>query len=251
MSAPVAAPGNSNPVLFISDLHLSVARPATTETLIRFLRSAEARDAAALYILGDLFDTWIGDDDTSTLNERVLAATAELSRAGTAVFFMPGNRDFLLGSDAAGRGGFKLLADPTVIDLWHVPTVLTHGDDLCTDDAPYQAYRQRIRSSWSRRALLTLPLTVRRGIARYARSRSERAKQSKAMAIMDVNERAVRDRFVQCGARRMIHGHTHRPGTHRHDIDGVGCERWVLADWPGTGSFLRATSAGLEVVPIR
>lgn len=234
------------PVLFISDLHLSVARPATTDTLVRFLRGEQARDAAALYILGDLFDAWIGDDDRSALSERVFAEIAALAEAGTRVYFMPGNRDFLIGETAAARGKFTLLDDPSVIDLWGIPTVLTHGDDLCTDDAPYQAYRRRVRSPWSRRALLALPLVIRRAIARYARGKSERAKQTKSMQIMDVNAQAVRARFVQCGARRMIHGHTHRPGTHRHEFEGAVCERHVLADWPGAGSYLRATPAGLE-----
>lgn len=235
------------PVLFISDLHLSVARPATTDTLVRFLRSDQAREASALYILGDLFDAWIGDDDCSALSERVLAEIAALAGAGTPVYFMPGNRDFLIGRAAATRGKFTLLDDPTVIDLWGTPTVLTHGDDLCSDDVPYQAYRRRVRSPWIRRALLALPLGVRRAIARYARGKSERAKQSKSMLIMDVNAHAVHARFVQCGARLMIHGHTHRPGTHRYEIEGVVCERHVLADWPGAaGSYLRATPAGLE-----
>ncbi len=238
------------PVLFISDLHLSAARPAATDLLLRFLRDAHARSAAALYILGDLFDAWIGDDDTAPLIEQVFAATGALASAGTPVYFMPGNRDFLLGSRAAARGGFTLLDDPTVIDLWGTRTVLTHGDDLCTDDAPYQAYRRRIRSSWSRRSLLALPLAVRRAIARYARARSERAKSVKSMQIMDVNEDAVRARFAQSGARRMIHGHTHRPATHRHEVGGLICERWVLADWAEAGSFLRATPDRLESVAI-
>lgn len=217
---------------------------------MRFLRSDDARGAARLYVLGDLFDAWIGDDDDSPLSECVFGATNALASAGIAVFVMRGNRDFLLGSDAAARGGFTLIDDPCVIDLWGVPTVLTHGDDLCTDDAAYQAYRRRIRSRWSRRALLALPLAIRRAIARYARNRSERAKQTKSTEIMDVNAQAVHRRFVDSGAHRMIHGHTHRPGTHHHEIDGAQRERWVLADWPDRGSYLRATATGLEAVPV-
>jgi UDP-2,3-diacylglucosamine hydrolase len=231
-----------NATLFIADLHLSPARPAATNTLYEFLRG-EARGASALYVLGDLFDFWIGDDDLANeANERVLAAFKALANAGTAVYFLPGNRDFLLSARAAARAGMTLLPDPTTIDLFGRTSVLTHGDDLCTDDFRYQAFRSRIRSPWSERFLLSLPLFVRRGIARYARRQSEREKARKSAAIMDVNAEAVATRFRRAGCDLMIHGHTHRPARHQHLVDGTMRERWVLADWHDSGSYLRVTA---------
>lgn len=238
------------PVLLVSDLHLAPSRPAIGELFFRFLRE-QAREASALYILGDLFEYWIGDDDIGArFNEQILAAIRALGEAGVPVNFMPGNRDFLLGATAAERARMTLLADPTVADLCGQRTLLMHGDSLCTDDTNYQAYRRRVHSPRLQRLYAALPLSARRGIARYARYRSAHAKQDKPAAIMDVNAQAVAAAFRAAQCTRMIHGHTHRPARHEHVVDGVRCERWVLADWYASGSFLRVTADSVASVPL-
>lgn len=216
---------------FISDLHLGADRPALTALFERYL-AGPARAASELYILGDLFEYWAGDDDLDDpLNTRVASQLATLADAGTQVFFMPGNRDFLIGADFAHRAQLTLLPDPTPISLDGQPALLCHGDSLCTDDLAYQAFRQQVRNPAWQAQFLTQPLAVRKQIIAGVRMKSEEAKSEKAAAIMDVNADAVAALLREHSFPRLIHGHTHRPAVHSIEVDGHTCERWVLADW--------------------
>jgi UDP-2,3-diacylglucosamine hydrolase len=236
--------------LFVSDLHLSPARPAMAAAFAQLLRT-EARTAARLYILGDLFDYWIGDDDLADpFHAQIAAGLAELAAAGCRVGFMPGNRDFLLGERFAAAAGLCLLPDPSIEDIEGTPTVLMHGDTLCVDDVDYMAFRAEVRASAWQRSFLDQPLAARRAAALQLRARSAASQEQKAEAIMDVAERAVVQAFRDCGCTRMIHGHTHRPGRHEHRVDGRRCERWVLADWYGQASYLRCDATGCTPIAL-
>ena len=224
-------------VLFISDLHLDEARPHIIALFEEMLRDT-ARGAQALYILGDLFESWIGDDDDSVIAGRVARALAELGHGGTAVYFMHGNRDFLLGADYARRAGLTLLADPAVIDLGGERTLLMHGDTLCSDDVEYQKFRGIVRDPHWQRMFLAKPLDERRDFAAQARGESRRHTASTKPEIMDVNPAQVAAAMRQHDVRRLIHGHTHRPATHRFGLDGRGVERIVLGDWYEQSSVL-------------
>lgn len=216
--------------LLISDLHLSGARPGCTELLLGFLAS-RARRAEALYILGDLFDAWIGDDDFSPPNPQVVRGLRGLADCGTRVFLMHGNRDFLLGRDFAASSGARLLADPAVVDLYGTPTLLMHGDLLCTDDLAYQAMRGQIRAPEFVAQFLARPIPERVAVAAEYRRRSGEASSLKSDQIMDANQGAVARIMSEHGVHRLIHGHTHRPGDHRFELDGRSAERLVLAEW--------------------
>ena len=216
---------------------------------VNFLRGP-ARDAQALYILGDLFEYWIGDDPADATARSVLEALAAAAAGGVQVAFMHGNRDFMLGETAARRGGFSLLTDPTVIDLFGRRALLMHGDTLCTDDKAYQRYRRVIRAAPILALLRRLPLALRHRIARSIRAKSETEKQRKSMVLMDVNANAVEQAFTVHGVDLMIHGHTHRPAHHRLDVAGHACERIVLADWYSHGSYLHATRQGVQVMTV-
>jgi len=224
-------------VLFISDLHLDEARPHIIALFEEMLRDT-ARGAQALYILGDLFESWIGDDDDSVIAGRVARALAGLGHGGTAVYFMHGNRDFLLGADYARRAGLTLLADPAVIDLGGERTLLMHGDTLCSDDVEYQKFRGIVRDPHWQRMFLAKPLDERRDFAAQARGESRRHTASTKPEIMDVNPAQVAAAMRQHDVRRLIHGHTHRPATHRFGLDGRGVERIVLGDWYEQSSVL-------------
>lgn len=216
---------------FISDLHLCADRPALTAVFERYL-AGPARAAARLYILGDLFEYWAGDDDLDDpLAILVASQIKALAGAGCSVFFMPGNRDFLLGTDFAGRASLEILPEPTLIMLDEHPAVLCHGDSLCTDDIAYQAFRNQVRNPAWQVQFLTQPLAVRKQIIAGVRMKSEEAKSEKAAAIMDVNTAAVTALLRENGFPRLIHGHTHRPAEHSLNVEGHVCERWVLADW--------------------
>jgi UDP-2,3-diacylglucosamine hydrolase len=210
---------------FISDLHLDPARPAVTQALGLFLE--ERHDADALYILGDLFEAWIGDDDDAPLGREVAAMLAEFSAAGPALYLMPGNRDFLLGSTFCTRAGGTLLPDPTVIDLYGRQVLLMHGDSLCTADAAYQAFRAQARDPQWQAELLARPLPERRSLAADLRRQSREANSNKPEDIMDVTRAEVDKAMAEHGVDCLIHGHTHRPKYHKHDAG----ERWVLGDW--------------------
>jgi len=225
------------PTLFISDLHLDESRPQILDVFSRFL-AGQAREAEALYILGDLFESWIGDDDDSALALRIGGELKALHDTGVAVYFMHGNRDFLLGSDYAQRSGMTLLADPTVIELDGERTLLMHGDTLCTDDPDYQKFRALVRDPKWQRDFLAKPLGERRAFAAQARGESRRHTAAMRPEIMDVNQQAVESAMRAHGVRRLIHGHTHRPATHRFDLDGNQAERIVLGDWYEQGSVL-------------
>lgn len=204
-----------------------------------------APEAEALYILGDLFDAWVGDDDLAEpLHAEVTQALARLSGSGVRVHLLHGNRDFLIGPAFAQAAGLQLLPDPTLIDLYGTPTLLTHGDTLCSDDAAYLAFRDQVRAPAWHSAFLAQPLAERKALAAQWRARSEQEKQSKSEAIMDANPDAVADTLRRHGYPRLIHGHTHRPARHEHQVDGRLCERWVLPAWDAAGGYLRCTRDG-------
>jgi len=231
--------------LFISDLHLEDKAPDRTEWLLSFL-SGPASTAEAVYILGDLFEFWIGDDALSATASRVARATAALSNRNVPCHFMHGNRDFLLGERYASEAGLRLLPESCVVELYGTPTLLLHGDTLCTDDVEYQAFRKQVRHPDWQTAVLALPVPERLKLAHEARMASLKHTGSTSMDIMDVNPRAVSDAFRAHKVARMIHGHTHRPAHHTVHLDGVEAERIVLADWYGSGSFLEVSANGVE-----
>ena len=224
-------------ILFISDLHLDESRPQLVDAFEELL-ATQAKNVDALYILGDLFESYIGDDDDAALNARVARATRTLRDAGVPVFFMHGNRDFLLGPDYAARAGMTLLEDPAVIELAGERVLLMHGDTLCTDDVEYLKFRTLVRDPNWQRAFLAKPLAERRAFAAQARGESRRHTANAKPEIMDVNQIAVEAALRTHGVRRLIHGHTHRPATHRFDVDGMKAERIVLGDWYEQASSL-------------
>ncbi len=236
--------------LFISDLHLATERPRIIEQFFNFVRGP-AQGAQALYVLGDLFEYWVGDDDLDDpLNRSVAEAFSKLATKGTAVYFMHGNRDLLVGGEFARRASARLLEDPTVIDLHGTRTLLMHGDTLCTGDVEYQKFRAYARNPQNQARFLALPVSARHAEMEALRVRSESAKQDKTAEIMDVNPEAVERALREAGYPRLIHGHTHRPARHLHRIDGRECERWVLGDWYDTASYLRCDESGCESIKL-
>lgn len=234
---------------FISDLHLSAERPAASDAFFAFLREV-APQADALYILGDLFEYWAGDDDLADpFNARVAGGLHALSKA-VPVRIIHGNRDFLLLRAFAEASGAQLIEDPARIDLYGVPTLLMHGDLLCTQDRRYQVFRRVVRNPLVRALFMRLPLARRKRVIGGARRLSEGEKQAKQMAIMDVAPDAVERAFAASECVRLIHGHTHRPARHEHTVDGRVRERWVLSDWYRRGEYLRCTPSGCEAVPV-
>jgi UDP-2,3-diacylglucosamine hydrolase len=230
--------------LFISDLHLAPERPEATAALLRFLQTT-AVSADRLFVLGDLFEYWIGDEGLAMpMASQVADAFRTVSGSGTQVYFMHGNRDFLLGERFASAAGMTLLPDPTVIDLHGTRTLLMHGDTLCTDDVEYLKFRAMVRDPQWQAAFLSKPVEERIRMAQSVRGESEQAKQGKAMAIMDVAQPAVEQVLRAHGYPRLIHGHTHRPARHTHRVDGHVCERIVLADWYESGSYLACDADG-------
>jgi UDP-2,3-diacylglucosamine hydrolase len=224
--------------LFLSDLHLDPERPAITTLFLDFLQR-EARYAEALYILGDLFEAWVGDDDDSDLASQVGSALRAIRDAGVPIGFIRGNRDFLLGQDYADRAGLTLLPDPCVVMLQGEPTLLLHGDILCTDDHAYLAFRRQVRDPGWQRTFLAQPLPQRQAFAKQARVASQAAQQSRPLDIGDAAGDAVEEMLRRFGVDRMIHGHTHRPHVHDLRVDGRACQRIVLGDWYEQGSVLR------------
>ena len=233
--------------LFIADLHLDDSRPHITDLFERYLAGEEVRGADALYILGDLVEAWIGDDDDAELPGRIARATRAVREAGVPVYFMPGNRDFLLGPDYAGRAGLSLLEDGVVHDLHGRPTLLMHGDTLCTDDAAYQAVRRQVRTPEWKAGILAMPLQARRAFAAKARADSRAHTGSTMESIMDVNDDAVAQAMRKAGVTRLIHGHTHRPAIHEFALDGHAAQRIVLGDWYEQGSVLRVDADGVDL----
>jgi UDP-2,3-diacylglucosamine hydrolase len=237
--------------LFIADLHLDDSRPHITSLFEHYLASDEVRRADALYILGDLVEAWIGDDDDAPLPQRIARATRAVRDAGVPVYFMVGNRDFLLGEAFAERAGLSLLDDGTVHDLYGTPTLLMHGDALCTDDVAYQAVRRNVRTPEWKAQVMAMPLDARRAFAAKAREDSRAHTGTTHETIMDVNAGAVAEAMRTAGVTRLIHGHTHRPAIHSFDLDGQTAERIVLGDWYEQGSVLQIDSKALDLRAIR
>ncbi len=230
-------------VLFIADLHLDPARPEGIADFSRFC-AREAREAGTLYILGDLFEAWIGDDDDDPGLVPVIDAIAGLTRAGTRCRFMHGNRDFLVGPAFAERTGCELLGDFERIEIGGEPLLLTHGDLLCSDDVRYLELRRQLRDPAWRDDFLGKSLDERRRIAAELRQLSRTEMAAKAETIMDVNQDTVRETMRRFGVRQLLHGHTHRPGIHRFELDGGPALRIVLNDWYGPGGYARWDAAG-------
>src|ERR1051325_4318745 len=231
--------------LFISDLHLCSSRPAISGQFIAFL-ATQAAQADALYILGDLFEYWAGDDDLADAHhQEVIQALHALAAGGTRIFFMHGNRDFLLAQVFSQASGITLLDDPTQLTMYGKRVLLSHGDMLCTDDVDYQAFRRQVRDPAWQRDFLRQPLASRKQQIAALRLRSEQEKSYKAESIMDVNAEAVEALLREHDYPDLfIHGHTHRPARHVLEIDGHSCIRWVLGDWYEQGSCLRCDAYG-------
>jgi len=233
--------------LFISDLHLEDKRPEATGQLVEFLRGA-ARQADALYILGDLFEFWIGDDVRTETSQQVAAEISDLKNYETPCYFLGGNRDFLLGEDYARQAGMELLPDASVVNFYGKPSLLLHGDTLCTDDVEYQAFRQQVRNPEFQKMFLAMSPEQRLVMAQNARDASKQHMGSVSTEIMDVNENAVIEAFEHHKVWQMIHGHTHRPSFHIHTLpDGWDATRLVLADWYHNGSYLQLDSEGFSM----
>lgn len=237
-------------ILFISDLHLAWDKSEITRRFLDFLNH-RAVQAKALYILGDLFDAWVGDDDSSPPNSKIRQALKRLTESGTEVYLQLGNRDFLLGKQFCMATGIVMLNDPIVIDLFDVPTLLMHGDLLCTDDLPYQAFRIKSRSPEWQHQVLSKPLLVRLLAAKWYRLRSYFHKRKKTQEIMDVNQEAVINTMTEHGCLRLIHGHTHRPNIHNFEIHGKTAQRFVLPAWSKeSGASLTWDSNGYRIEPL-
>ena len=235
--------------LFISDLHLCESRPEITQQFLLFLQST-ASQANNLFILGDLFEYWAGDDELddsaqSAHHMPVIAALKALSSAGTHLYFIHGNRDFLISNAFAQATGIKLIADPSLIEIEGRRILLSHGDVLCTDDIAYQEFRTQVREPVWQKEFTSQPLKTRKAYIESLRARSEQEKSKKSMEIMDVNIHAVEALFRQYDYPEiMIHGHTHRPNVHQYMLDGHVCTRWVLGDWFEQGSYLKYDASG-------
>lgn len=225
-------------ILFISDLHLDASRPQITQAFYQFLQH-RAVQADALYILGDFFELWVGDDDDDPFVLEVQAQLKIASDTGLPIYFMHGNRDFLIGNTFAERSGVQLLKDPAVLQLGDTTTLLSHGDQFCTLDAAYQAFRQQTRMPEWQAAVLCKPLAERREIGRQLRAQSKTMSSRNAIDIMDVSESAVWDALIEHQATLLIHGHTHRPNRHQYTHQGIALERIVLGDWEDLGWCLR------------
>ncbi len=234
------------PVFFISDLHLDPSRPAINNLFLAFLRQ-RAREASALYILGDLFEAWIGDDDPEPAYQEVKQQLQCLHASGVDLYFIAGNRDFLIGEDFSRQTGCRRLPDSTVIDLFGTPALIMHGDSLCTDDREYQQFRAQVRDPQWQRDFLAKPIAERNAIARQLREISQQRTRDKAEYITDVNPDAVREAMTTAGVRRLIHGHTHRPAIHDFQLQQAPAQRMVLGDWYEQGSLLICEPQGCRL----
>ncbi len=235
--------------LFVSDIHLTGLQPAITAQFAAFLRG-EARQARQLYILGDLFEFWVGDDDPDPTYLQIQSELRALTQAGVACYVMHGNRDFLLGKTFCANTGCQLIADGTVIELFGQRIVLCHGDILCTDDVSYQRLRRIVRNPVIQTLLRHLPLKQRERLANRMRMGSQKHTQQAAESIMDVNQQAVARYLQDAQVRWLIHGHTHRPGIHQHTLGQDTGTRLVLGDWHAQGSVLRWSETGYQLVTL-
>ena len=232
--------------LFISDLHLHESRSQITRAFFQFLHT-QAIHAEALYILGDFFDAWIGDDDDSELANDIANALHLLNAQGVAIYFMHGNRDFLLGEHYAQRAGMQIIPEGTVINLYGTPTLLVHGDALCTSDIEYQQFRTMVRSPQWQQQVLAQPLAARRALAAQLREKSQSMNSLKAEDIMDVTEAEVIAQLQQANVTHMIHGHTHRPARHLLEVNNQTAERLVLGDWHDWGWCIKASAEAIAL----
>ena len=240
--------------LFVSDLHLHAARPAISSLFVHFLRE-EAAHAESLYILGDLFEAWLGDDADDLLANEVRAALLQLRGRGVPVSLMRGNRDFLFGPRLAAETGARLLPDPCVVDLYGEPTLLMHGDLLCSDDRAYLSFRAQVRDPAWQQQFLSMPLAERAAFAARARAASSERQAGlvdtgQLEAITDANAQTIADTMARYGVRRMIHGHTHRPAIHSLRVNDAPAQRIVLGDWYEQGSVLRASPEGFALTAL-
>ncbi|SDH79435.1 UDP-2,3-diacylglucosamine diphosphatase [Pseudomonas panipatensis] len=235
-------------VLFISDLHLEAERPDITRAFLHFLTTRAAR-AEALYILGDFFEAWIGDDGMDDFQHAIARALRELSDGGTRIYLMHGNRDFLIGKAFCREAGCTLLRDPSLVRLNGETVLLMHGDSLCTLDTAYMKLRRWLRNPLSLFILRNLPLAKRHALARKLRKESRAQTSMKASEIVDVTPDEVLRVMRQHKVRTLIHGHTHRPATHELQIDGKPAQRIVLGDWDRQGWVLQADASGLHQTP--
>ncbi|MGO0675987.1 UDP-2,3-diacylglucosamine diphosphatase [Citrobacter werkmanii] len=233
--------------LFIADLHLCTEEPAITAGFLRFL-AGDARQVDALYILGDLFEAWIGDDDPNPLHHQIAAAIKSLVDSDIPCFFIHGNRDFLLGKRFARESGMTLLPEEKMLDLYGRKVLIMHGDTLCTDDAGYQAFRAKVHQSWLQKLFLALPLFIRQRIAAKMRANSKAANSSKSLEIMDVNQQAVIAEMEKHQVQWLIHGHTHRPAVHELTANGQPAFRVVLGAWHSEGSMIKVTPDDVELI---
>ena len=235
-------------VLFISDLHLEAERPDITRAFLHFL-STRARSAQALYILGDFFEAWIGDDGMDEFQHSIARALRELTDSGTRIYLMHGNRDFLIGKAFCREDGCTLLRDPSLIDLGGEKILLMHGDSLCTLDVAYMKLRRWLRNPLTLFILRNLPLATRHKLARKLRKESRAQTRMKASEIVDVTPAEVEKIMRDKGVRILIHGHTHRPAVHELEIDGRPARRIVLGDWDRQGWALEADEQGMQQAP--
>jgi len=237
--------------LFISDLHLSTMHPLSSERFLHFANHIDPQ-TESLYILGDLFEYWAGDDDLDDPFHRTITGTLRrLAGQGIKIYLMHGNRDFLMAEKLSRACSARMLNDPTMLDLYGIPTLISHGDALCTDDVDYQTFRRQVRSPSWQQQFLAQPLSQRKAQIEQMRLLSEQEKRHKQMSIMDVNTDTVSALLREHGYPRLIHGHTHRPARHLHHLDGHKCERWVLGDWDTKANALRCDSSGVrwEIIP--
>lgn len=234
---------------FIADLHLTENRPDITAAFFDFLDNKIINDDVdALYILGDFFEVWVGDDYQTDLSKSVAARLSLVSKSGTEVFFIHGNRDFIMREGYAKSASMTLLPEQVVIDLYGTPTVILHGDEMCTQDVEYQKFRKKSRGWWWPKLMLAMPLWYRKKIARNAREKSKQSQAGKALEILDVTEDAVLAMFEKHQVANMIHGHTHRPNVHHYRVNNKTLTRTVLGDWYEQGSYLRVTPANQELI---
>lgn len=233
--------------LFIADLHLQTEEPAITAGFLRFL-AGEARHADALYILGDLFEAWIGDDDPNPLHQQIARAIKALVDSGVPCYFIHGNRDFLLGKRFARESGMMQLPEEQRLELYGRPLLILHGDTLCIDDAGYQAFRAKVHTPWIQKVFLALPLFIRQKIAARMRADSKAANSHKSMEIMDVNPQAVVDVMEKHHVQWLIHGHTHRPDVHQLIANGEPAYRVVLGAWHTEGSMVKVSETDVELI---
>lgn len=230
-------------VYFISDLHLSPSLPKVSAGLQNLL-TGEAANADALYILGDFFDAWIGDDDDGDTSTSIQSLLKRYTSTGIPTFFLHGNRDFLIGEQFAANTQIKLLKETEVIDLYGRPTLIMHGDTLCTEDEEYFKFREMVRNPAWQQQVLGLPLSQRRIMAEQLRAQSKSMNAMKASDIMDVTQAEVEQVMQNAQVDLLIHGHTHRPAKHTLSLAGKAAERIVLGDWHDTGWYLKADADG-------